>query len=152
MNYLFVDLFVELKKIYNCIYYYLMDFIHSYELGEVSDYQDIVTKLKELKKYDKVIIVNNDKNFTSAIIDLGSSKTKYSKKDFTFHLPKYQKVNMNMNSKCCTICQENYKDNEYYRELNHCGHCFHKKCVDEWFFKSKSYSCPLCRKNPFGIS
>jgi len=128
-----------------------MDFIHSFELGDVNNYEDIVSKLKALKKYDKVIIVNNDSNFTSAIIDLGGDNAKYNKKDFVFHLPKYQKVNEKLVEKCCTICQESYKKNEYFRELSDCGHCFHKKCVDEWFYRSQSYSCPLCRKNPFSL-
>jgi len=129
-----------------------MDFIHSYELGNVNNYDDIVSKLKALKKYDKVIIVNNDNNFTSAVIDLGGSNPKYNKKDFVFHLPKYKKVNENLQDKECSICHENYKDNEYFRELGHCGHCFHKKCIDEWFYRSKTYSCPLCRKNPFSLN
>lgn len=128
-----------------------MDFIHSYDLGDVSSYDDIVMKLKEMKKYDKVIIVNNDANFTSAVIDLDTPRSKFCKKDFTFHLPKYQKVNNCMIGKQCSICQENYKGNEYYRELCECGHCYHKKCIDEWFFRSKTYSCPLCRKNPFSL-
>jgi len=129
----------------------LMDFIHSYELGDVTDYSDIVMKLKLMKKYDKVIIVNDDENFTSAIIDLGGGKASYSKKDFVFHLPRYQRVNNKLGNTCCSICQETYKEKEYYRELNHCGHCFHKKCIDEWFYRSKTYSCPLCRKNPFSL-
>jgi len=128
-----------------------MEFFHSYQLGDVSSFEDIVMKLKQINKYDKVIIVNSDKNFTSAVINLeGSSKTKYTKKDFIFHLPKYKKVKCceNLGVKCCSICQDNFEENEYYRELQQCGHKFHKKCVDEWFFKSKSYSCPLCRSNP----
>ncbi len=128
-----------------------MDFIHSYDLGGVSSYEDIVMKLKEMKKYDKVIIVNNDANFTSAVIDLDTPRSKFSKKDFTFHLPRYQKVSEGMVGKECSICKENYKSGEYYRELCGCGHCYHKKCVDEWFFRSKTYSCPLCRKNPFSL-
>jgi len=128
-----------------------MDFIHSYELGEIKNYDDIVFKLKQLKKYDKVIIVNDDKDFTTAVINLDTPRVKYSKKDFVFHLPKYHKVGVDMVSKCCSICQDNYKEGEYYRELCNCGHKFHKKCVDEWFYRSKTYSCPLCRKNPFSI-
>jgi len=128
-----------------------MDFIHSYELGDITSYEDIVLKLKELKKYDKVIIVNNNENFTTAVIDLGSKNEKFTKKDFVFHLPKYQKVNDSLNKKCCSICQENYKSNEFYRKLD-CGHCYHKKCIDEWFYRSKTYCCPLCRNNPFSLT
>jgi hypothetical protein len=124
-----------------------MNFFHSCQLGNVNSYEDIVSKIKELKKYDKLIIVNDDENFTSAVIDLGDDNRLFSKKDFVFHLPKYQRVNETMADRSCTICQENLKCGEYYRELGKCKHIFHKRCVDEWFFKSKSYSCPLCRKN-----
>ncbi len=104
-----------------------------------------------MKKYDKVIIVNDDKDFTTAVVELDNPRTKFCKKDFVFHLPSCQKVNGEKIGKTCSICHENYKDKELYRELKQCGHFFHKKCVDEWFFKSKSYSCPLCRNNPFSI-
>jgi len=128
-----------------------MDFFHSYELG-VKSYEDVVKKIRDMNKYDKLIIINDDADFTSAVIDLGSNRKQvYTKKDFTFHLPKYLKVgkdNEKLRSKTCSICQDSFKENEYFRELQHCGHFFHKKCVDEWFFRSKTYSCPLCRKNP----
>ena len=127
-----------------------MEFINAYELGAINDYSDIISKIRDLKKYSKLIIINNDENYTSAIIDISNPiKKNFSKKDFVNHLPKYQKVNNNLCNKLCTICQEPLKNNEYYRELNNCGHIYHKKCVDEWFFQSKSYSCPLCRKDPF---
>jgi len=126
-----------------------MDFYTSYDL-EASSYEDIVMKLKMLKKYDKVIIVNDDPDYTTAVINLNSSyKNIFTKKDFTFHLPKYRKVKNNIENKTCPICQDKFENNEFYRKLDQCGHTFHKKCVDEWFFKSKCYSCPLCRNEPY---
>jgi len=128
-----------------------MEFFHSHQLGDVNSYDDIIAKIKSFNKFDKLIIVNDDDTFTSVIVDLDNNHKKLTKKDMTFHLPGYKKVNDSMCGKICAICQESYKNNEYYRELNKCGHCFHKKCVDQWFFKSKSYSCPNCRKNPFSF-
>ena len=127
-----------------------MDYFHVVDNGN-TDYNNIVQKLKETKKYSKVIIINDDENFTSAVVDLGNndSTKQFTKKDFTFHLPKYKKVDSTLENECCTICQDKFNQNEYYRELCECGHCFHKKCIDEWFYKSQSYGCPLCRKNPF---
>ena len=52
---------------------------------------------------------------------------------------------------CCSICQEplinnNNQSNEtikFIRCINHCGHCFHKNCIDQWF--ETSCQCPMCR-------
>ena len=41
-----------MKKII-VLLYYLMEFFHSYQLGNVSSFEDIVMKLKQINKYDK---------------------------------------------------------------------------------------------------
>jgi hypothetical protein len=129
-----------------------MEYFHSHNLGNVNSYEDIVKTIKDMNKYDKLFIVNDDPNYTTAIYDLGDSASKkITKKQFTFHLPPYKKVCNNTKGQICTICQDEMEENEYYRKLCHCGHCFHKKCVDEWFYKSASYVCPLCRKNPMSL-
>ena len=129
-----------------------MDYFHVVDIGD-TNYDNIVKQIKETKKYNKLIIINDDENFTSAVIDLGDNNPnkKFTKKDMTFHLPKYKKVCDNIEGQCCSICQDVFERNEYYRQLCDCGHCFHKKCVDEWFYKSQTYGCPLCRKNPFSL-
>jgi hypothetical protein len=43
----------------------------------------------------------------------------------------------------CSICIDEFKENEYYRTLG-CNHTFHKRCIDRWFRKDHS-DCPLCR-------
>jgi hypothetical protein len=45
----------------------------------------------------------------------------------------------------CNICFENYKENELFRTLPSCQHCFHKKCIDKWM--KKRAQCPICRTN-----
>ncbi|TBT99573.1 Ring finger domain-containing protein [Hamiltosporidium magnivora] len=44
----------------------------------------------------------------------------------------------------CLICIDLFNDFSKCRIL-HCGHYFHKECVDPWL-KSKSCRCPYCRK------
>jgi len=129
-----------------------MEYFHSYNLGDVNSYEDVILAIKNMNKYDKLLIVNDDPNYTTAVYDLGDSKNKkISKKQFTFHLPPYKRVCENTKGTICPICQDEMEENEYYRKLCQCEHCFHKKCVDEWFYKSASYSCPVCRKNPMSL-
>ncbi len=42
----------------------------------------------------------------------------------------------------CSICHEDYKINEFKRELK-CEHSFHKKCIDKWL--KIHLNCPFCR-------
>jgi len=121
-----------------------MDFYSNEEL-QCYNIDDIVKKMKEMKKYSNIMIVNQDDNFSSVIINVDNQKSNFiTKKDFTFHLPKYKKCKKEME---CSICMDNVKIGQYFRELKGCNHQFHKKCIDKWFFSSKSYSCPLCRHN-----
>lgn len=45
----------------------------------------------------------------------------------------------------CTICRENYLNNEEIRIINNCNHNFHRNCIDEWLTNHKT--CPICRGN-----
>ena len=44
----------------------------------------------------------------------------------------------------CTICQDEYRDNDTIRLLS-CEHIFHTDCVDNWLTQH-SHKCPCCRK------
>jgi Ring finger domain len=46
-------------------------------------------------------------------------------------------------SNTCSICQEEYKDDEEIRLLL-CKHYFHKRCIDQWL-SAENVRCPLCR-------
>ena len=48
-------------------------------------------------------------------------------------------------SHICTICQDHgtSEDTPEWRELDACGHLYHKKCIDRWF--ETSVHCPICR-------
>lgn len=72
-------------------------------------------------------------------------------REVTNHLPKYRKIKQGDvlldQSDVCSICHDNFKVNEYKRELNLCGHIFHKKCIDKWFLNNTNLECPLCRQS-----
>ena len=130
-----------------------MKFIHSHDLGDnINTFEQIIQKIKETKKYKHLIIVNDNKEYTTAIVNIGDNdpQKKLMKSDFTFHLSPAKKIKEDLTSEC-SICYQQFNINNYYRELDGCKHIFHKKCIDEWFFQSKSYSCPLCRKNPYSL-
>lgn len=50
----------------------------------------------------------------------------------------------NENATGCTICQEEFTDQDETRVMP-CEHVFHKSCVDTWL-TNYSYKCPVCRK------
>lgn len=60
----------------------------------------------------------------------------------------YRKVKECDIGKTCNICMDEFKENEFKRDLN-CNHTFHKKCIDKMINKYHNYSCPLCRKHVF---
>jgi hypothetical protein len=43
----------------------------------------------------------------------------------------------------CAICQDDIEINQEVRRLNHCGHYFHRNCIDTWF--QGNVHCPTCR-------
>jgi hypothetical protein len=43
----------------------------------------------------------------------------------------------------CSVCQESVVDGQALRSINHCGHTFHRNCIDTWF--RTSVRCPVCR-------
>ena len=43
----------------------------------------------------------------------------------------------------CSICLDTFKKNQFSRNLQ-CSHCFHKRCIDQWFRKDHM-DCPMCR-------
>jgi hypothetical protein len=44
----------------------------------------------------------------------------------------------------CTICQDGLRNgNTQLRRIRHCGHVFHRVCIDTWL--SSNVRCPICR-------
>ena len=52
-----------------------------------------------------------------------------------------------MEKDCCSICLENFNDNNQYYNLD-CNHTFHTKCIIDWFRTNDQKSCPICRNKP----
>lgn len=48
-------------------------------------------------------------------------------------------------SETCTICLEEFRNNENVNRLNGCNHIFHTNCILRWF--ETHNSCPICRNN-----
>ncbi|KAK8468495.1 hypothetical protein PHAVU_006G043600 [Phaseolus vulgaris] len=49
------------------------------------------------------------------------------------------------NESCCSICFQDFEDEEFVRTLPKCGHFFHLVCIDKWLVQQGS--CPICRIN-----
>ncbi|RDY02937.1 NEP1-interacting protein 1, partial [Mucuna pruriens] len=47
------------------------------------------------------------------------------------------------NDSCCSICFQNFEDEEFVRALPKCDHFFHLVCIDKWLVQQGS--CPMCR-------
>ena len=55
----------------------------------------------------------------------------------------------NNNFDCCSICLEEFQDNEIITVLPQCLHLFHTNCIGEWLLVRKSDTCPLCKTRIF---
>jgi hypothetical protein len=43
----------------------------------------------------------------------------------------------------CAVCQDTITTSQECRKILHCGHSFHKDCIDPWFHQN--VACPVCR-------
>lgn len=43
----------------------------------------------------------------------------------------------------CAICQDHAQTGTEWRIIRHCGHRFHRSCIDQWF--RQNVHCPVCR-------
>lgn len=48
----------------------------------------------------------------------------------------------------CPICLHDLKIGDSIRELDVCGHMFHRSCIDLWLLRSSA--CPLCKRSVKG--
>jgi len=107
---------------------------------EIIFYKIVISKNTKNNK------VNVDQNINEDIFEITLNlKPIVTKRNLhVSHLPPYKKVKDLVST--CAICIQDFKSNEYYRELPKCKHQFHKKCIDKWFKIDKQMSCPICRK------
>ena len=79
----------------------------------------------------------------------------YIKKIYNYFIFKFRKVQNkklieyknNINEKTCTICIEEFLENEQIYLLK-CNHIYHINCIDEWILKTgeSKVKCPNCNK------
>lgn len=94
-----------------------------------------------------VLYFTQDNQHNSQILDsiLNSFiNTNTTNKTTTKTIP-YTKIKED-SEETCIICMDQFKKGLYKKTLTCQGkHEFHKKCVDKWFKKSMSKTCPICR-------
>lgn len=122
---------------------------------DIEDLSEMYKMMKNIK-FNKINVKRQEKN--KIMLDLSTNSTtdtdsdsdiesEKSMRKITKHLGKFKKIKGNESFDSCTICCQEFIKNEYYRKLDKCGHIFHKKCVDKWFFVNQNCECPLCRSN-----
>jgi hypothetical protein len=124
---------------------------------DIEDLSEMYKMMKNIK-FNKINVKRQEKN--KIMLDLSTNSTtdtdsdsdsdiesEKSMRKITKHLGKFKKIKGNESFDSCTICCNEFIKNEYYRKLDKCGHIFHKKCVDKWFFVNQNCECPLCRSN-----
>lgn len=102
----------------------------------------LISYISQNNLYNTYVVDRYNDNELSIII-----RNKKKIKDILSHLGPSHKIKHESNE-TCSICFENYKINESYRNLPICKHIFHKKCIDKWFKKNLgNMNCPICKTN-----
>lgn len=85
--------------------------------------QSIKDMIKNIEKKEAKLVRGNDVLFSTIKFKLSDIKRE-------------------IDSKCCSICCDDYNDSDELLLLE-CTHMFHIKCIEEWFIKQTN--CPNCR-------
>ena len=81
----------------------------------------------------------------STIINVYKCFYEYIKHKIKFYQHFRQiKFNDSMLHESCSICLEEYIENEVLLKVNKCNHVYHKNCIMKWMDESEI--CPLCRE------
>lgn len=118
---------------------------------KVYDVADAFPKILQLSNTHLFeILQNSEDNFdienTNITITYKIQHNVKNKRNKLKALGNYQRIKQDETHKQCAICQENFQKGKYKRKMPKCTHEFHKKCIDEWLYKDKNQTCPLCRK------
>lgn len=49
----------------------------------------------------------------------------------------------NLSNQSCAVCQDSIVETDICRQIRHCGHIYHRGCIDQWF--ERNVRCPVCR-------
>jgi hypothetical protein len=121
---------------------------------DLTNVEEMYNKMKNFQ-FNRINIKRQESNkiilnLTNIDSDDSSDDEEKPMKQIIRHLGKFRKIKgdeIELNNEMCSICCSEYKKNEFYRKMDKCGHIFHKKCVDKWFFVNQNCECPLCRSN-----
>ena len=118
---------------------------------KVHDLQDAFPQILQMVNANLYELLHNepdniDIENTNITITYKIKHNIISKRNKLKFLGPYKKIKANETDKKCAICHENFEKGKYKREMPKCVHEFHKTCIDEWLYKDKKQSCPLCRQ------
>ena len=116
------------------------------EISNISNEIQILFFENFSRRLNELNNTNDNSNDINDIISKSIISTLYKRP--TDRLDKFKRINKHEENIQCNICFDNFKENEYKRDVI-CGHNFHKKCIDKWINKYKNLSCPTCRCNLF---
>lgn len=104
------------------------------------------TKDKQLEKlFQKKLKLNMDLNHdTLESLVVTTIKNTLHHWKFEQEIPGYKKIKKNDTYVSCVFCMKEFNECQYKRTL-HCGHSFHKKCIDNWVFNLHNEDCPQCK-------
>lgn len=109
--------------------------------------EEVESKKKRLKK---LVIENISSKFKFQDISLSSKESINLQKDqikSQSKKPEAKKTPQNQyNQTNCTICLNNFENQEELLQINQCNHAFHEKCLEDWM--THNMKCPLCNKRP----
>ena len=99
-------------------------------LAETSNFQNINTNNQDIEP--------NMNDFQDVVV---GSSIEQLRKGSSVHIYK----NLYSDIPSCTICMENFNDEDIVRILGDCNHIFHITCCDIWM--ETNVRCPVCRKD-----
>jgi hypothetical protein len=108
----------------------------------------------ELESLSRIFNISNNTgilnvlNLMNNIINENPEKQVSSESDIkileTLDFVDINKEILEKNSNYCTICQENYEEENKQVKLLPCGHFFHCTCIEPWLLNCSNL-CPICR-------
>jgi hypothetical protein len=137
------------QEVYQIVAAVLEDFDDVEILSIVADENNIVNiefQLVDfnLKEFIENYLQERNDNIKQIASELNFNNCKEIEK-FIGKSSKIKKDDPLIKNENCFVCFEPYSEGEHKRELPHCKHFFHKKCIDKWL--KKKAQCPVCRDN-----
>jgi hypothetical protein len=105
--------------------------------------------LNELKRFLRqsmsIVILNNIFNSNNNMEDVKLILSEEELNKIPTNTFKNIDDNLKDSSNKCSICQDNYNNNDNVKILK-CNHIYHSDCIDNWL-GNHSHKCPYCRES-----